>query len=99
MATATGRPPAMKSRKKTLSMAAVALAVGDARLGALEDAVAASPVNQRHLDRAVRHGDEAAEDDGVDDVHGRVDDRHPRLVADLAHHLDRHNGGVGEEGD
>src|SRR5678815_1881310 len=46
IAMATGRPLLMKSRKKTLS---IRLAVGERRHRTLEDAVAAPPMDQRHL--------------------------------------------------
>ena len=62
--------------------------------GPLEHAVAAAPVDACHLHRTERHRREAEQADAVDDVHRRIDDGHPRLVADLQHHLRRHQHGA-----
>src|SRR5688572_18912478 len=98
MATATGMPPAMKSRKKTFNMWGTRSVVAQGGFGTLEHAVAAAPVDACDLRGTKSHGGEAEQAHAVDDVHRRVDDGHARLVADLLHHLPGHEHGGGEEG-
>src|SRR5678816_4263277 len=73
MAIATGRPLLMKSRKMIFSMGAGS-GLDQRCHGPLEHAVAAPPVDARHLEGAKGHRREAEQDDAVDQVHRRVDD-------------------------
>src|SRR4249919_2139117 len=98
IAMATGMPVTISARKDVRSVPVMAESLAtswrsfdrllDRVLRPLEQAEAAAPVLDAHLDRPDRRGGEPQPADAVDDVHRQVDDGHLE-IAHFRHHLDR----------
>src|SRR4051794_13087769 len=98
MAIATGTPINIRTTNDPSRSNMIRLSDGGGveGLGALQRGIAATPVANRHLQRAQRHQHERQTDRAIDEALRQVDGRH-RFTLDQAHEGPDQIGRVGEE--
>src|ERR1700682_5887675 len=98
IASATGRPSSIRTRKAPSSSSIGSILRSVECAGALQDRIAAPPVLDGNLDRSREHHDKAEQHDVIDEALREFDRRHP-LVGDHLDELPDQRDGVAEEGD